>query len=559
MPRAWMPAPKAPEGLFAATPDVPRFIVQALYNRNVTTPSAIRAFLSGEDDQERGNLSDLPDLDKAVERIGRAVADHESIVVYADFDVDGVCAAGVLMNVLSGAGAHAQLYIPRRDTEGYGLNHAAISGMHARGARLLICADCGTGNVAEIEHAHSLGIDVIVVDHHDTGSGLPPALAVINPQRPDSRYAYRDLAAVGVAYRLAQAMGSDDATDDVDLVALGTVVDVAPLTGENRALVRQGLRAMNATMRPGLSALLASARSSAQSVNAGVLAYALGPRLNAAGRMESACTSYDLLMAQSRADAECLAQKLEGQNLARQALLETAMLSAREDAEKQLASSPLLFVQSAEYHAGIIGLIASRLADEFGRPAVAVERGDITSRGSCRSIRGFHIAHALAQCADLVDRSGGHAMAAGFAVKTPLLPHLRQRLIDIAEKTLTRADLQRPLVVDDIIPMSDAGWQTLGWLERMEPFGVGNPAPLWQSNGVSVRDMRLLRQGHVRMSIRSGAVTWPAIAFRQARLAEIFRIGDVIDIVYSLEDRLWDGERMLQLELKDARKHTGRA
>jgi single-stranded-DNA-specific exonuclease len=559
MPRQWTLAPLAPESLFAAMPDVPRCIVQTLYNRNVTSPSAMRDFLAVDAPDARGDFSTLPDMTKAVARITRAIDDAEKIIVYSDFDVDGICAAAVLMNMLGRAGAQAQIYIPRRDSEGYGLNSAAIRSLHAGGAGLLIAADCGTSSLAEIALANELGMDVIVADHHDASRGLPPALAVINPTRLDSVYPYRDLAAVGVAYRLAQAMEGQDATADIDLVALGTVVDVAPLIGENRSLVRQGLKAMKDSPRSGLRALLAAARTSADTVSAGVLAFALGPRLNAAGRLDTAHTSYDLLMARSMDEAAPLAQKLEEQNLERQALLETALQSARPQAAEQAAASPLLFVDSEAYRSGIIGLVAGRLVEEFGRPAVVVERGEALSRGSCRSIRGFHMAYALTQCSDLLERSGGHAMAAGFTVRTQLLSRLKERLVELAGAGLTETELPPPLLVDSVIPLNDAGWDLLKWLKRMAPFGMGNPAPLLRSDAVSIRDIRLLRNGHVRLNLRCEAITWPAIAFRQAALAESLKAGDVVDIAYNLEDRFWNGEELLQLEIKDIRKHEGRA
>ena len=533
--------------------------MQVLYNRGLSTAAEIRRFLSSDPDGGLHDPFDLPDMHVAIERIRRAISHGEGIAVFGDFDVDGICSAAVIMRALEGQGARPRVYIPHRVDEGYGLNKGAITRLAEEGVTLLITADCGTSSVSEIAHARSLGMDVIVTDHHSVPDLLPPAVAILNPHRPDSAYPFPDLAGAGVAYLLACALqgnasGPHSAVEDLDLVALGTVVDVAPLRGENRSLVRLGLDRMRASPRPGLKALMDVAHIKPDQVDSASLGFALGPRLNAAGRLDTAMTSYDLLLSPSAEQAAPLARRLNELNLERQTLLEAALSAASSEAAEQVQRSPLIFVSSAAYRAGIVGLVAGRLAEQFYRPAVAVELGEATSRGSCRSIPEFNIALALDECKDLLERHGGHAQAAGFTVRTDRLILLQERLVAAARRLLEGQTLEAAIRVDSVIPLSQATWESLGWIKRMAPFGMGNPAPVFQSNGVPVRYIKPLRNGHLRFNVSDGRVTWPAIAFRQAEWAGALHDGDKVDIVYNLQENTWNGETTLQLEVKDLRR-----
>jgi single-stranded-DNA-specific exonuclease len=292
-----------------------------------------------------------------------------------------------------------------------------------------------------------------------------------------------------------------------------------------------------------------------ETLNTGNLGFGLGPRLNAAGRIDTARTSYDLLLSQSDAEAEPLALKLEDLNLERQKRLETALVSARETASAQAEGGRLIFVASADYQAGIVGLVAGRLVDEFYRPAIAIERGEELSRGSCRSVPEFHIARALDECADLLVRHGGHAMAAGFTVRTERLAELQEKLAAIAQRDLGERALEPTLAVDCQIALSNATWETRAKLSQLAPFGAGNPTPLLRSNNVRVRSVQLVRGDSVQLKLTNGsAETWHAIAFRQSHIAQMIHAGDRIDIVYNLEDRTWNGESTIQLVIKDVRK-----
>lgn len=560
MPLQWQTPAQPPEDLCFAMLDVPRPVVQTLYNRGLRTAADMYRFLTPDTTPQLGDPLALKGMELAVARLLAAIANNEPVAVYADFDVDGICSAVLLEQTLRSAGADVRVYIPHRVDEGYGLNSPALTRLAESGVRLLVTADCGTSALAEIAHANSLGLDVIVTDHHHVHGDLPSALAVINPRQDGCQYPFADLAGVGVAYKLAEALlarcDRQSATRHLDLVALGTVIDVAPLIGENRDLVRLGLQALRRAPRPGIAALLKQANVAAEALDAGVLGYTIGPRLNAAGRLADARTSYDLLQCAHADQAGPLAAALEGHNRERQRLLELALSEAQSLALAQAGARTLVFVASETFIPGILGLVAGRLAEELHRPTVAVERGPEVSRGSCRSRRGLHIARALNECDDLLIRHGGHEAAAGFAVRTELLGELEERLSAVAERELAGVSLEPVIAIDSAMPLAQATWETQRWLQRMEPFGVGNPRPVLQSDGVRVRSARLLKGVHLQLEVTDGHTARSAIAFRQAALLPLAPAGATIDIAYHLNANTWNGEQRLQLVIKDLRPGT---
>jgi single-stranded-DNA-specific exonuclease len=557
VPKQWKPPTPPPNDLAQELPDLSRVIIQTLYNRGLHTAGEIRRFLAPDDDAAIFDPFLLRDMDKAVERIHAAIRNQEKIAVYGDFDVDGVCSAVLLMQVLSGLGAQAQVYIPHRVEEGYGLNKEAIARLAGDGVRLLITADCGTSSVSDIAYGNELGVDTIVTDHHHIPPQLPPAVAVLNPHRGDGDYPYPDLAGVGVAYKLAAALLAQSPNgrpiaDYLDLVALGTVVDVAPLLGENRTLVRLGLAAMRRAPRPGLLALMRVARVEPTSVSTGHLGFALGPRLNAAGRMDTAKISYNLIQCASADEARPLAETLHELNLDRQKQLGAALMTAQASAAAQASDGGLIFVSSPEYQAGIVGLVAGKLAEQFYRPAIAVQIEGELSRGSCRSVPEFHMARALDECSTMLTRHGGHAMAAGFSVRTERLPELQEALTGIVRRELGGGTLEQTLAVDCEISLTEATWNTRRDIQKMEPFGTGHPTPLLQSSDVLVRSVRLVKGDHVQIKLSDGGNrTWDGIAFRRPDLATSVKYGDHIDVVYNLDEQTWNGETSLSLVIKD--------
>ena len=432
----WMLQPAAPDGLLAEgrALGIPSHVVQVLYNRGLTDVSSITSFLSPEDSAEADPFL-LRDMDVAVARVRKAIQSGERIAVYGDYDADGVTATAVLAEAIALLGGQVEAYIPHRTAEGYGLNREALCKLRESGVTLAVTVDCGVGSTLEVEYATSIGLDVVVTDRHDLHGDLPPAVAVINPKREDSDYPFRHLAGVGVAFRVAQALVSDIAGRDkvsnaarwLDLVAIGTVTDVVPLVGDNRSLVKRGLNVLRSTIRPGLRELVNVAGLPLASLDEGHIGYGLGPRINAAGRIDDALVAYQLLTTSSREEAQRLARVLEDRNALRQRMTESALARARELVPEQTGEAPVLVIEDVSFAPGLVGLIAAKLAEEYGRPAIVLERSDEFCRGSARSIPGFDIAAALARCSPLLERYGGHASAAGLLLRTERLGLLRKQ------------------------------------------------------------------------------------------------------------------------------------
>jgi single-stranded-DNA-specific exonuclease len=533
-----------------------------LYNRDLSTPSEVQAFLKG--DWPEDNPFRLKGMNEAVTRLRQAIRQRDPIAIYGDFDADGVTATALLVETLSALGAQAEPYIPHRLDEGYGLNEGALRELAQRGIKVIVTVDCGIRSTPEVTYGRRLGLDIIVTDHHSPAEELPPATAAINPKRTDCRYPFEKLAGVGVAFKLAQALLRAnrqtpvarcevdlDEEDLLDLVALGTVADLAPLLEENRALVRRGLEKLNQSQRLGLQALIAQAGVQPGQITATTIGYVLGPRLNAAGRLDTAMASYDLLTSSSRAEAEGLALRLEEVNRERQQLTVDTLEKAREQVLAIGEEERLFFVASEDYLPGIVGLVAQRLADEFYRPSVVVELGPEQSRGSARSIPEFKITEALDQCSNLLVKYGGHSMAAGFTVANANLELLQQHLRQLATHQLEGLDLLPTLSIDAEVDLSEMNWATHALLEQLEPFGYANPAPVFLSREVLVRDARVVGQDHLKMTLSDGRTVWDAIAFRQGGWAG--KLSRRIDVVYTLDVNEWNQEKRLQLNVKDLR------
>ena len=544
----------------ARFPDLQPLVVQLLYNRNIREPGAARDFLQG---QTRGHSPfELKGMYPAVERLLEAVRSGESIAVYGDFDTDGVTATALLVQTLSALGAQVRPYIPSRVDEGYGLNIDALRELYRQKVRLVVTVDCGIRSIDEVEKA-GRGLDLIVTDHHTVGDELPPALAVINPKQPDCLYPFKLLAGVGVAYKLAQGLllaqkrRSETPTltteDLLDLVALGTVADLVPLLGENRELVRRGLVKLKESPRPGVEALMADAGMRRGSVDATAIGFRLGPRLNAAGRIDTAMLAYNLLTSTSMLETRELAGQLGKLNQRRQELTEETVAEAEEQVRALDPNACLYLVASKEFLPGIVGLAASRLTEAHYRPSIVVEMGPEHSRGSCRSIPEFHITKALDECKDLLVRHGGHAAAAGFTIETTKLDALRERLQGIANEKLADIDFRPALRIDLELPLDEVSWATHGLLEMLEPTGMENPQPVLVSPGVEVRDKRAIGGGkHLKMVLRDGrGAAWDAIWFRQGHLID--QVPGLVDVVYTLDANEWNRSRRLQLHMQDLR------
>ncbi len=562
----WQLAPVMPPVTRDALGYLHPVLRQLLYNRGITTAAEAQAFLEG---RYLGKTDPflLADMDTAVARIQRAIEKDETIYVYGDFDADGVTATVLLTQALRGLGLsrqQAQPYIPDRVDEGYGLNTEALTKLKESGAGLVISVDCGIRSILEAQHAQAIGLDMIITDHHSLGTELPPALAVINPKRPDSTYPETMLAGVGIAFKLAQALRQamptraqfDDA-DLLDLVAIGTVADLAPLLHENRKLVADGLVALNNGRRPGIRALAEVSRLKMGSLTAESIGFGIGPRINAAGRLSSAYVAARLLAATNQVDAHSYARELNQLNQQRQRL--TSELGDR--AETMIdPADPILITADKGYLPGIVGLVASRLAEKHYRPAIVIEEGEEESRGSCRSIDEFHITDALDEVADLLVRHGGHAQAAGFTIRNENLPEFRERMSAIAKRELDGRDLSPILTIDAEIDLADVDWGLFEHLAGLEPTGTANPPPVFASRNVEIISHRLVGSdnAHLQLRLTSSASTGgsykvlSAIAFRQGAWAA--HLPQYIDIAYTLSVNEWNGRRDLQLMVQAIRE-----
>ena len=558
----WQVAPPAPPSHIARFSHLHPITVQVLYNRGVTDPAGVTAFLRGEGGE--GNPFALKGMNAAVTRLRQALRAGELIVVYGDFDADGITATALLVQTLRALGGHVRHYIPRR-ADGYGLRKAALTQLAHDGIHVVVTVDCGVRSLKEVAHANRLGLDVIVTDHHSVGNQLPEAVAVVDPKRADRRYSFNELAGVGIAFKLAQALLRShrqtpvttrevrlEEEDLMDLVALGTVADLVPLIGENRTLVHRGLVHINRMERPGIEALCRQSGLKPGQVDTTAIGYTLGPRLNAAGRLSSAEAAYQLLETEYPAEAERLAEELDRLNRERRQLTLEIQERACQLALTTAEEAPFLFAAAPDFPAGIVGLVASRLVDEFYRPAAVVEVGEEVSRGSARSIPEFHITHALNECTDLLIRYGGHAAAAGFTVANEHLDELADRLRGLAAEQLAGVDLTPVLPVDTEVELSQMSWKLQQELTQLEPCGHANPHPLFLSRNVRVQNQRAVGNGkHLKLMLYDGRTAWDGIAFRQGEWAG--KLPNRVDIVYNLEVNKWNNQQRLQLNVQDVR------
>jgi single-stranded-DNA-specific exonuclease len=533
-------------------------LVQVLYNRGVTDPAHVHSFLQNR--WHKADAFDLADMRRAVDVLVRAIRRKEKIAVYGDFDADGVTATALLVQTLTALGADVIPYIPKRVDEGYGLNLQALRKLYGQGVRLVVTVDCGIRAVREVDQARR-GLEFVITDHHSVGPELPFASAVVNPKRSDSQYPFKDLAGVGVAFKLAQALIEEakrirmpvhiEERALLDLVAVGTVADLVPLLGENRNLVNRGLEVINEARREGIRALLRVSGIRPGDARAASIGFGLGPRLNAAGRLGDATLSYKLLVSCEPAAAERLAGRLNEQNRRRKALTEQTYARAEELALASGEDTPLLFAADKTFMSGVVGLVAGRLTEAYYRPAVVVEQGSTESKGSCRSIKEFHITEALDACSDLLERHGGHAAAAGFTVRNERLDGLQERLLSIAEQKLSDLELVPTLSIDADVPLSEMNWATVEWLAQLEPCGYANPPALFLSRGVPVEHATVVgKEGqHLKLVLKGEGTVLDAIGFRMGE--QLPALGDRVDIVYHLEVNEWNGDRRLQLTVRD--------
>ncbi len=537
-----------------------------LYARGIRDYAAAKAFLEAHAPPYAHDPFALRDMEAAVDRIAYAIRQGEPIVVYGDYDVDGVTANALLTQTLQALGAQVQPYIPNRFEEGYGLNAEALTRLHAAGARLVVTVDCGIRPAEPVEHARRLGLDIVVTDHHHPPANLPPARAVVNPRRADDPYPDKHLAGVGVAFKLAQALvqrlapkQARSVQQHLDLVALGTVADVVPLRGENRHWVRAGLRLLRQPRRQGLYSLMGVAGVKPERLNAGHIGFILGPRLNAAGRLDSAMAALRLLLTNNVWEAGRLAQQLDVQNRRRQQLTEQTVRQAQALAIADPENPPwVLFAAHPDFNPGVVGLAAARLVEQFHRPALVAQIEGERVRGSARSIPQVHITRALEACAALLERYGGHAAAAGFTLALAHLDAFRECLTAAVREQMQGQDLRPVLRADAEVTLADLNTELLHNLRWFEPTGMGNPRPRFVVRNVRIHQIRVMgAQGqHVRFMADDGTARRPVVAFRLAQ--RVRQAPPRLDLLVTLEWNHYNGGApALQLQVKDLRPSEG--
>lgn len=501
-------------------------------------------------------LDGLAGLPEAVRRIERALDAGEKIVVYGDYDVDGLSGSTILQRALLALGAHVEVFIPHRDRDGYGLNTDVLHELAARAAGLVITVDCGVTATAEVAAANAIGLDVVVTDHHDVPPDLPLAVAVVNPHRPDCPSPFKQLAGAGVALKVALTLCERRLPPArlaaivpalLQLAALGTVADVMPLVGENRAIVRHGLRAMNVRPLAGLAALIRRAGLARPWVTAWDIAFKLAPRLNAAGRISEATTTQRLLATGDMAEAEILAEELEALNSQRRELATAALDAARATVLGSGDGLPPAIVVSSEHPAGVLGLVAVRLVEETGRPVAVLEKTDGMARGSVRSPSGLSAIEAVAACAHHLLRFGGHAGAAGFSIDGQNVEAFSADFVE-AVRTLPR------IAVADDGPVAECRLRPstindglLDMLARLGPFGHGAAEPLFETSDLVVREARIVGERHLRLKLWGDGRLLFAIAFNCA--SEPPSLGARIDLLYRVRPNVWQGQRKVDLEV----------
>ncbi len=571
---AALPAPPAPRWVESPAPDpevvsaleaslrLPRPLCALLAVRGHGEPDRAKSFL-------RPLLTDLPDprlladAGPAVDRIGRAVESGETILVHGDYDVDGVAAAALLTRWIRSLGGTVVPFVPHRIRDGYDFGRAGLEAARSAGATLLVTADSGISAHAAVRDARDAGIDVIVTDHHTPGDTLPPALAVVNPNRSDCPYPDKGLCGAGVAFKLCQlladrfARSQEELLPLLDLVALATVADLVPLSGENRTFVRYGLRALRSTSNPGLQALVEITGLAGRPITAGRIGFVLAPRINAVGRMDDAGRALDLLLAESPADARLLAEELERQNGIRKdedrRTLEHALALLAEgfDPDRDYG----LVLAADGWHPGVIGIVASRVVERVYRPTVLVALRDGRGRGSARSIRGFDLFSAVKACASYLDRYGGHRQAAGMDLDARLLDDFRRAFNDAARARLEAGDLLRPTIRADLeLSPAEVTQDLAHYLGYLGPHGIGNPRPVFLARGVTLANPpRTVGRGHLKLRLTKDGGVLDAIGWDMADRIGQGVLGGPLDVLFHIEESEYRGVKRVDARIQDLR------
>lgn len=561
MEKIWRLVPKINSDFQKSFPEIQPLILQLLFNLGLTKQEKINEFFFPNYPQDLHEPFLFSEMKKGVERVLQSVKKKEKITIYGDYDADGVTGTAVLFLSLKKIGALVETYLPDREKEGYGLNQEAIKQLAKKGTRLLITVDCGITNLPEIKLAQQLNVEVIVTDHHLPPKKLPPAFAILNPKIDGEKYPFKDLAGVGVAFKLAQGLLKKKSINSVfekwllDLVAIGTIADLVPLLGENRILVKYGLIVLNKTPRLGLKALIEKAGLTLGNLNNWHVNYQIAPRLNAVGRINHARTALDLILTESKKEAERLAESVNQINQERQKIVEVLFKKIREKFDGKIKDKIIFFYQEF-CPAGILGLLASKMVEIYHRPALVISHWGDKIRGVGRSIEQFNLIQVLQKLEDFFLQYGGHSGAAGFTFKEKNLSHLEnffEKIKKIANHQLKEEDLKPIINISAETDLSEINWSFYKELEKFEPFGQGNPVPTFLAKDLIIKEKQTVGKANQHLKIKvNGNRTM--IYFNTGEIINNLKKGDKVDVVFEIRSHEWNGVKELELVIIDLKK-----
>ena len=536
---------------------VSKLLAKILVNKGLVEDEKINVFLN----PTRKDFHDpylMPDMKIAVDRIIEAIENKEKIIIYGDYDVDGITSITVLKKFLQDRGIEVDCYIPNRLEEGYGLNKKAIDQIMEKGYNLMITVDCGISGIEEIDYANSLGLQIIVTDHHEPGEVLPNALAVVDAKRKDNQYPFNQLAGVGVVFKLIQALGIKFGLDEkeylkyLDLVCVGTISDIVPLIDENRVIAKLGLKLVEVTQNIGLKTLLKDVGY--KKVDSTTISFGIAPRINACGRMGHEQEALQLFLTPNIVEAQKISEKLNEYNRERQETEKKIFEQALKIVEKEEKNKSCIILGNDEWHHGVIGIVASKVTEMYFKPSILICFEGNEGKGSGRSIPGFDLHEALSNCDEYIDKFGGHSMAVGISVKKNDFENFKQEFEKFTETTDIASIL--PIVnIDEEITLKDVNITSVNDLKYLEPFGEGNKMPIFMYKNLKIDSIRALSEGkHLKLTLKDDNAIIDAIGFNLGRLSSEYRIGDKIDVAGSLEVNTFNSRENVQINLKDIRK-----
>ena len=536
---------------------ISNLLAKILVNKNLIKKEDIDLFLKPTR-HDFHNPYLMPDMELAVNRIIEAINNNEKILIYGDYDVDGITSITVLKSFLIERKANVSHYIPNRLNEGYGLNKEAIKKIADDGVNLIITVDCGISGIEEVDYANSLGLEVIVTDHHEVGEVLPNAIAVVDAKRKDSTYPFRELAGVGVGFKLIQAIAQRLELEEkeylkyLDIVCIGTISDIVPLVDENRVIAKLGLKLVEVTKNVGLKALLEA--SGYKKIDSFTVSFGLAPRINACGRMGKEKEALNLFLTQDENEAKKIALRLNEYNKERQDIEKRIYEDAVNNIEKSEKNKQVLVLGSEKWHHGVIGIVASKITDLYFKPSILICFEEDEGKGSGRSIPGFDLYESLTNCSENLEKFGGHSMAVGVTLKKENFEKFKEEFEKYAQNS-NICDIIPIIKIDEEITLEDINIKAVEELNMLEPFGEANKMPLFMYKNLKIQSIRTLSEGkHIKLTLQDNHFIMDSIGFNLGHLAEEYQIGDKVDVVGSLEINRFNGRESVQINLKDLRK-----